>query len=218
MRDELKGFSPQELEQAAKEAREARVRYWDERFADESDDLADLQPVNVKVTKKPSARATVGLRLSADELSLIERTARERGVTFSEFVREAALAAASEGMSLESQEAARRITEMRLSLHALEAALQRVDPNGGEDLVATNQRGRHVEARRAPAGARRVERGASGRGRAPAPPSVAGRVLAQRTQKAGKAAVASALTQRPKSAVGSKAKNQKPKGGIKSSR
>src|SRR5690606_13688045 len=91
MREELKGFTPEELERAAEEARALRTEAWDRRLQDDSDDLSDLHPVRVKTSKRQNARATVGLRLGAGELDLIERAAKARGITFSEFVRDAAL-------------------------------------------------------------------------------------------------------------------------------
>jgi uncharacterized protein (DUF1778 family) len=199
MRDELKGYSPEELEQAAKEAREDRARYWDKRFADESDELADLQPTKVKVSKKLGARATVGLRLAADELALIEETARARGVTFSEFVRDAALAVASGGVSMEMEEKARLITEMRLSLRAFEVSLGRVDLN--RELPRERPAESDASVRVSRTGA------------------MAGYVLASpRAQKAGKAAPASALTQRSKSARKDQSQGRTQKSGAKRGR
>jgi uncharacterized protein (DUF1778 family) len=199
MRDELKAYSPEELEQAALEARADRAHYWDERFRDESDALADLKPAKVKVAKKLGARATVGLRLAAEELALIEETARARGVTFSEFVRDAALAAASGAISWETEDKARLITEMRLSLRAFEASLERVELNRELAMESPVVPEASVMKSRSAATGRYV-------------------LATPRTQKAGKTADGSALTQRSKSARKKQAQDRTPKGEARRSR
>lgn len=135
MRNELKGFSAEELELAARQVREASAQHWDQRLADENDALEDLRPVKVKVSEKPSVRTTVGLRLAQAELGIIEQAAKARGVSFSEFVREAALAAASGAIADDAQELGRLTTEMRLKLQAFQDALERVAQTADRDTA-----------------------------------------------------------------------------------
>ncbi len=130
MRKELENISPEELEQAAQEAREQRAHEWDAKLADENYDLAadfDFDhPVKVKRAKQVGARATVGLRLARGEMGLIDEAAKRRGVTFSEFVRDAALAVASGSVSLEETEIALLLSDLRLRVAELDEALNRV--------------------------------------------------------------------------------------------
>ena len=128
MRKELEGISPEELEQAAQEAREDRARYWDKRLRDENDDFNDFdlsKPGKVPTARKVAARASVGLRLGPGELALIDQAARARGVSFSEFVREAALIVASGKVSLDDEEQARRISDLRIRMQEFEEAITR---------------------------------------------------------------------------------------------
>jgi uncharacterized protein (DUF1778 family) len=59
-------------------------------------------------------------------LGLIDRAARARGITFSEFVRDAALAVASGAISPEDAETGRLIADLRLRVAELDEAVHRV--------------------------------------------------------------------------------------------
>ena len=115
MRDEETGPGPEEMQEM------------DEHFKNDTlEELVDFaQPVKVKPGKKAGARATVGLRLAPGEIALIEQAAKARGASFSEFLREAALAVASGSLSMDETVRLRLLSDMRIRLQEFEAALDR---------------------------------------------------------------------------------------------
>jgi uncharacterized protein (DUF1778 family) len=83
------------------------AREWDE--AIESGAIDDeLRPVKVEAAKEP--RAVVAVRMSASEFSTVTQAAESRDLNFSQFMREAALAAAAGKLDLRAGEV-RRIKE-----------------------------------------------------------------------------------------------------------
>jgi uncharacterized protein (DUF1778 family) len=123
VRREREGLTPQKLEEAAREAREDRAARWDEQLQDADDDLGDLEPIKAEVTKPVKSRSTVGLRLAPGEMAVIELAAKARGMSFSEFVRSAALIVASGHLSLEDEKVARQFAEILKAVHDFQSVV-----------------------------------------------------------------------------------------------
>ena len=84
----------------------------------------NLVPVTARVSK--NLTFTFSVRFPPHELTAIERAAKERGITISEFIRQAAAAAIAGDLSLETGEKAQTLAEVRERVRELEKAISRL--------------------------------------------------------------------------------------------
>ena len=101
----------------------------------EGRELEGWVPADVKATK--STRAAYGLRLSAEEWRTFTVAAEQRDMTLSEFLRAAAMAAATGSLNLEQTSA---LADFRANLRQMEAQLDLLVPNGAATDTATRRR------------------------------------------------------------------------------
>jgi hypothetical protein len=95
---------------AKRKTSEQIAREWDEAIASGSVD-DHLRPVKVKAGKEP--RAVVAVRMSASEFKTVTQAAESKALNFSEFMREAALAAAAGKLDLRASEVRRIKQQVR---------------------------------------------------------------------------------------------------------
>ena len=84
----------------------------------------NLVPVRVKVAKNP--RVVFSVRMMPDELDTIEAAAKKKGVTISELIRTAALAAASDELDLAAGERESTLAEVREQVRLLAQTMNKL--------------------------------------------------------------------------------------------
>jgi uncharacterized protein (DUF1778 family) len=87
-------------------------------------ELDNLVPVKARVAKEP--RAVFSVRMTPAELNIIESAAKKRGISISELIRTAALAAASEELDLTAGERESALAEVRAQVKALAETVSRI--------------------------------------------------------------------------------------------
>jgi len=97
---------------------------FDKRFA-EGREMEGLVPVKAKVSKDP--RSVFSVRLRFGELSEISKAAETRGMTISEFMRQASLAAARGEVDLRAGERAQTLLAVREKARELYEAVEKLD-------------------------------------------------------------------------------------------
>src|SRR5688572_24281942 len=97
-----------------------------EQFKDTEDELKGLVPVKARVTQP--VRAVYSVRMSSQELTQISDAAKSRGITTSEFMRQAALAAVQGDLDLKAGEQRAALLAVRERAKELYEAVQELDP------------------------------------------------------------------------------------------
>ncbi len=95
-----------------------------EEVKDTERELEGLVPVKARVAKNP--RAVYSVRLSFEELSRIEKAAKQRGLSISEFMRQASLAAANGEQDLAAGEQAAAVLAVREKARDLYNAVEKL--------------------------------------------------------------------------------------------
>ncbi len=99
------------------------IAYYDKLMA-EGKELEGLVPVRARVSKNP--RAVYSVRLSFDELSRIDAAAKQRGLSISEFMRQASLAAARGEQDLTAGEHTAAVLAVREKARDLYNAVEKL--------------------------------------------------------------------------------------------
>jgi hypothetical protein len=104
-----------------------------EAVKDTEAELEGLVPVKARVSKDP--RSVYSVRLRFGELSEIMKAAEQRGLTTSEFMRQASLSAARGEVDLKYGEQAENLLAVREKARELYEAVQKLDegPQEGEE-------------------------------------------------------------------------------------
>jgi hypothetical protein len=100
------------------------IRAYYEKLRAEGRELEGLVPVKARVAKNP--RAVYSVRLSFAELSEIESAAKKHGLSISEFMRQASLAAASGEQDLAAGERASTVHAVREKARELYEAVEKL--------------------------------------------------------------------------------------------
>ena len=96
-----------------------------EAFKDTERELEGLVPVKARVAKP--VRAVYSVRMSSAELTQISEAARRRGITVSDFMRQASLAAASSERGLDAGKQATALLAVREKARELYEAVEMLD-------------------------------------------------------------------------------------------
>jgi uncharacterized protein (DUF1778 family) len=99
------------------------AREWDEKI-ESGREAEGLTPIRARV--KRNADSQVSFRLSAEDFRLFSAAARERGLSLSAFLRQAAYAVLSGETSLDAGERRQQIEEARDSAAAVAARLEKL--------------------------------------------------------------------------------------------
>ena len=95
-----------------------------EEVKDTEREIEGLVPVKARVSKNP--RAVYSVRLSFEELSRIEAAAKQRGLSISEFMRQASLAAATGEQDLAPGEHTAAVLAVREKARELYNAVEKL--------------------------------------------------------------------------------------------
>jgi uncharacterized protein (DUF1778 family) len=96
-----------------------------EEVKDTERELEGLVPVKARVARP--VRAVYSVRMSSQELTQITRASRKRGITVSDFMRQASLSAAQGALSLESGRREANLLAVRERAEELYRAVQDLD-------------------------------------------------------------------------------------------
>ena len=96
-----------------------------EQFKDTEDELKGLVPVKARVTQP--VRAVYSVRMSSQELTQISNAAKARGITTSEFMRQAAMAAVQGDLDLNAGEQRAALLAVRERAKELYEAVENLE-------------------------------------------------------------------------------------------